>query len=57
MLITYILGFLSGFAFASFFLGKELYRFYLKNKVQGKQIERLRRFKNKNKKTESQSGL
>jgi uncharacterized membrane protein YdjX (TVP38/TMEM64 family) len=57
MLITYILGFLSGFAIASFFLGKELYRFYLKNKVQGKQIERLRRFKNKNKKTESQSKL
>jgi hypothetical protein len=50
MLLNYLLGLLSGIAIASFFIGKELYRFYVKNKVQVKQIERLRRLKKKNKK-------
>jgi len=50
MLLNYLLGLLSGIAIASFFIGKELYRFYVKNKVQVKQIERLRRLKKKSKK-------
>ncbi len=57
MLVTYLLGFLSGIAIASFFIGKELYRFYVKNKVQGKQLERLRRLKKKNKKVALGSGI
>jgi hypothetical protein len=49
MLITYLLGFLSGIAIASFFIGKELYKYYIKNKVQSKQLERLMRLKHKKK--------
>jgi hypothetical protein len=47
MLLNYILGLLSGFAIASFFIGKELYKYYLKNKIQSKQLERLKRLKKK----------
>ena len=50
MLLNYFLGLISGIAIASFFIGKELYRFYVKNKVQAKQIERLQLLKKKNKK-------
>ena len=39
MIITYYFaGLLSGISLASFFIGKELYRFYIKNKVQKKQV-------------------
>jgi len=42
MNITYYLaGMLSGACIASFFIGKELYRYYIKNKVQKKQLERM----------------
>jgi len=42
MIITYYLaGLLSGVSVASFFIGKELYRYYLKNKVQEKKLNRL----------------
>ena len=42
MNITYYLaGLLSGISIASFFIGKELYKFYIKNKVQKKQLERM----------------
>lgn len=47
MLITYLLGFLTGSAIASFFIGKELYKYYIKDKVQRKQLERLMRLKQK----------
>lgn len=42
MIITYYLaGLLSGISVASFFIGKELYRYYIKNKVQEKKLNRL----------------
>lgn len=42
MIITYYLaGLLSGISIASFFIGKELYRYYIKNKAQEKKIRRL----------------
>ncbi len=42
MIITYYLaGVLSGVSVASFFIGKELYRYYIKNKVQEKKLNRL----------------
>jgi hypothetical protein len=42
MMITYYLaGLLSGISVASFFIGKELYRYYIKNKVQEKKLNRL----------------
>jgi hypothetical protein len=50
MLFNYLLGLLSGIAIASFFFGKELYKYYIKNKVQNKQLERLKRLKRKTKK-------
>ncbi len=50
MLLPYLLGVLTGIAIASFFIGKELYKYYIKNKVQSKQLERLKRLKQKNKK-------
>ncbi|MEO8254727.1 MAG: hypothetical protein ABI554_10130 [Flavobacterium sp.] len=42
MNITYYLaGFISGVSIASYFIGKELYRFYIKDKMQKKQLHRL----------------
>jgi len=42
MIITYYLaGLLSGLSIASFFIGKELYRYFIKNKVQEKKMRRL----------------
>jgi hypothetical protein len=42
MILTYYLaGMLSGLSIASFFIGKQLYRYYLKNKVQEKKMRRL----------------
>jgi hypothetical protein len=42
MNITYYLaGLLSGISIASFYIGKELYKFYITNKVQKKQLERM----------------
>jgi len=39
----YLAGVLSGVSVAGFFLGKELYRFYIKNKIQKKQLDRMNR--------------
>jgi hypothetical protein len=48
MIITYYFaGLLSGISLASFFIGKELYRFYIKNKVQKKQLDRMDRLNSK----------
>ena len=50
--ITYFLaGLLSGISIASFFIGKELYRFYLKNKIQKKQLDRMAKLNDKIKKS------
>lgn len=57
MKITYYLaGLLSGISIASFFIGKELYRFYLKSKVQEKKMSRLSKLNDKiNKSLENDS--
>ncbi len=48
MNITYYLaGMLSGACIASFFIGKELYRYYIKNKVQSRQLERMSKLNKK----------
>jgi hypothetical protein len=48
MNITYYLaGLLSGVSVASFFIGKELYRYYIKNKVQEKQLRRMLKLNDK----------
>ena len=41
MITYYLAGVLSGVSVASFFIGKELYRYYIKNKVQEKKLNRL----------------
>jgi len=42
MNVTYYLaGLLSGFSVACFFIGKQLYRYYIKNKMQQKQLNRM----------------
>jgi hypothetical protein len=52
MNITYYLaGLLSGISIASFFIGKELYKFYVKDKVQKKQLERMEKLNKQLKKT------
>lgn len=52
MNITYYLaGLLSGISIASFFIGKELYKFYVKDKVQKKQLERMEKLNKQMKKT------
>lgn len=51
MIITYYLaGLISGLSVAAFFIGKELYRFYVKNKVQEKQLVRMDKLNTKLKK-------
>jgi hypothetical protein len=52
MNITYYLaGLLSGVSVTSFFIGKELYRYYIKNKVQEKQLGRMLKLNDKIKKS------
>lgn len=52
MNITYYLaGLLSGVSVATFFIGKELYRYYIKNKVQEKQLKRMLKLNDKIKKS------
>lgn len=43
----YVAGFLSGICIAGFFIGKELYRYYIKDKVQKKQLNRLSKLNDK----------
>lgn len=40
-IMYYLAGVLTGVSAASFFIGKELYRYYIKDKVQKKQLERM----------------
>ena len=47
----YLAGLLSGISIASFFIGKELYKFYVKDKVQKKQLERMEKLNKQLKKT------
>lgn len=47
----YFAGLLSGVSVATFFIGKELYRYYIKNKVQEKQLGRMLKLNDKIKKS------
>ena len=47
----YFAGLLSGVSIASFFIGKELYKFYVKHKVQKKQLERMEKLNKQFKKS------
>jgi hypothetical protein len=47
MITYYLAGLVSGGSFASFFIGKELYRYYVKNKVQEKKMSRLLKLNDK----------
>jgi hypothetical protein len=52
MNVTYYLaGLLSGVSVAAFFIGKELYRYYVKSKVQQKQLNRMLKLNDKIKKS------
>jgi uncharacterized membrane protein YdjX (TVP38/TMEM64 family) len=44
-------GALAGVSVASFFIGKELYRYYIKNKVQKKQLDRMEKLNKQIKKS------
>lgn len=43
----YVAGFISGISITIFFIGKELYRYYIKDKVQKKQLYRLSKLNDK----------
>ena len=43
----YVAGFVSGISITGFFIGKELYRYYIKDKVQKKQLYRLSKLNDK----------
>jgi uncharacterized membrane protein YciS (DUF1049 family) len=47
----YVAGLLSGVSMAGFFIGKELYRYYIKSKVQEKQLRRMLKLNDKIKKS------
>lgn len=46
-LTYYLAGFISGVSLTGYFIGKELYKFYIKNKVQKKQLYRLSKLNDK----------
>jgi hypothetical protein len=50
-IIYFLIGALSGASVASFFIGKELYRYYVKNKVQIKQLDRMEKLNKQIKKS------
>ncbi|WP_426092469.1 hypothetical protein [Flavobacterium sp. DSR3-2] len=45
--IYYFAGLLSGISVATFFIGKELHHYYVKNKVQRKQLDRMLKLNDK----------
>jgi hypothetical protein len=58
MNVTYYLaGLLSGVSVASFFIGKELYHYYVKSKIQEKQLKRMLKLNDKIKKSIHSSSL
>lgn len=48
----YLVGLLTGISISTFFVGKELYKYYMKYTVQRKQLERLLKLNDKIKKSE-----
>jgi hypothetical protein len=58
MNITYYLaGVLTGVSASSFFIGKELYRYYIKSKIQKKQLERMGKLNKKMKNSFSMDAI
>jgi uncharacterized membrane protein YciS (DUF1049 family) len=53
----YVAGLLSGVSMAGFFIGKELYRYYIKSKVQEKQLRRMLKLNDKIKKSALVEGV
>lgn len=47
----FIAGLVSGLSGASFLIGKELYHYYVKNKIQEKQLKRMMKLNDKIKKS------
>ena len=43
----YLIGVLTGFSLSTFFIGKELYKYYTKYKVQQKQLDRILKLNDK----------
>ncbi len=52
--LYYFAGLVTGFSIMAFFLGKKLYHYYIVNKIQKKQIDRLLKLNDKLKKTKFQ---
>ena len=50
-LTYYLIGLLTGVSVSSFFIGKELYKYYTKYTIQKKQLERILKLNNKIKKS------
>lgn len=48
----YLVGLLTGVSISTFFVGKELYKYYMKYTVQRKQLERMLKLNDKLKKSE-----
>jgi hypothetical protein len=58
MNVTYYLaGLLSGVSVASFFIGKELYHYYVQSKVQQKQLKRMLKLNDKMKKAQTMQSV
>jgi hypothetical protein len=58
MNVTYYLaGLLSGVSGASFFIGKELYHYYVQSKVQQKQLKRMLKLNDKMKKAQTMQSV
>lgn len=53
-IMYYLAGLFSGFCIGTFFLGKKLYHYYILNKIQKKQLDRLLKLNDKIKKTKFQ---
>lgn len=53
-IMYYLAGLFSGVSIVAFFLGKKLYHYYILNKIQKKQLDRLLKLNDKLKKTKFQ---
>lgn len=47
MLTYYLIGLLTGVSLTAFFIGKELYKYYIKFKIQQKQLNRILKLNDK----------
>jgi hypothetical protein len=44
IIIYYFIGLLTGVSVTTFFVGKELYKYYIKSEIQQKQLDRILKF-------------